>query len=277
MNLLAGRLGVLVLGQATAEPAVDPSSVEVQSVWDFVVKGGPMMIPIIGCSLIALAVFVERVISLRRANVIPPDFLPGLRNALKDDDPSRSKARKYCRDDASPVANILLAGIKKLGRSLELVERHIQQAGEREVIKLRKYLRLFIVIAAIAPLMGLLGTILGMIKAFQTVAVSGDALGKTELLATGIYEAMITTAAGLLLAIPVLVAYHWISARVEHLVIEMDQMSVDFIDRYASTPAGPAVVAETSQRVEDAQVARPTVEQATKGEAEVVEAAEAVA
>ncbi len=277
MSLLATKLGAFVLGQVGAEPVVDSASVEVQSVWDFIIKGGPVMIPIIGCSLIALAVFVERIISLRRTNVVPPNFLPGLKEALEDDDDRRTKAHKYCADNPSPMANILLAAIRKLGHSTELVEKRIQEAGEREALKLRKYLRLFIVIAAIAPLMGLLGTILGMIEAFQTVALSGEALGKTEMLAAGIYEAMITTAAGLLLAIPVLIAYHWISARVEQLVVEMDQMSVDFIEEYASPATAPQIVMEKSAPAQPAAAPVVSHEETTRELDEAVAPAEAVA
>jgi biopolymer transport protein ExbB len=107
-------------------------------------------------------------------------------------------------------------------------------------------MRVLSVIAAISPLMGLTGTIFGMIKAFQTVATSGDALGKTELLATGIYEAMITTAAGLLVAIPALILYHVISARVDRLVAELDETCIEFID----DPDGLAALAKSAPAVE---------------------------
>ena len=145
----------------------------------------------------------------------------------------KDEALEYCRANSSPVANVFAAGIKKLGESVELVERHIQEAGQREVLKLRRYLRSLVVIASISPLLGLLGTIFGMITAFQTVAASSEALGKAELLAKGIYEAMITTAAGLLVAIPVIVAYHMISAKVDRLVDEMDRMAVEFVEEHA--------------------------------------------
>lgn len=226
---------MLILGQAAAGAAGgdDPgAAVKVESVWDFVTKGGPMMIPIGLCSLVALAVIIERLVSLRRGNVIPSGFLPGLRSALGDGADDRKEALEYCRSNGSPIANVFAAGIKKLGESVELLEKRIQEAGEREVLKLRRYLRLLAVVASIAPLMGLLGTIFGMIIAFQTVATSGEALGKAELLAKGIYQAMITTAAGLMLAIPVLIAYHWISAKIEGLVSEMDRMTVEFVEEY---------------------------------------------
>ena len=230
-----------MLGQVPAEAGGAETAAEIQSVWDFIVKGGPMMVPIGICSLVALAVIVERVISLRRGKIIPPGFLSGLKALLKNGVEDREEALEYCQKDGSPIANIVAVGIKRLGEPVELLEKHIQEAGERAVLKLRRYLRLLAVIASIAPLMGLLGTIFGMIEAFQTVAASGEALGKTELLAKGIYEAMITTAAGLSITIPVLIAYHWISAKTERLVGEMDQMTVEFVEEYAGPESVQAV------------------------------------
>ncbi len=234
-------VGQIVVGQSVGGPAagapinVDPAeAVKVQSVWDFVVKGGPVMIPIGLCSLVALTVIVERLISLRRKQVIPRGFFPGLTILLENGDGDRDKALDYCRANGSPVANVFAAGVKHLGKPAEVLEKHIHEAGQREVLKLGKYLRLLSVIVSIAPLLGLLGTITGMINAFQTVAASGEALGRTELLAKGIYEAMITTAAGLMVAIPVLIAYHGIAARVEHLVGEIGQLAQDFVETWAT-------------------------------------------
>jgi biopolymer transport protein ExbB len=216
-------------------------AVQVKSIWDFVVKGGPVMIPIGICSLVAVTVVIERLISLRHNKIIPPDFQPTLTGLLSDRSAERrQKALGYCQNHGTPIAAIFAAGIKKLGEPVELVERYIQEAGQREIQKLRKHLRTLSVIAAISPLLGLLGTILGMITAFETVAASGEALGRTELLAKGIYEAMITTAGGLIVAIPVVIAYHWFSARVERLVAVIDALVVDFIEDHAR-PAPPVV------------------------------------
>lgn len=214
------------------------SAMQVQSIWDFMVKGGFMMIPIGICSLVALAVIAERVLSLSRSRVIPRSFVDGLRKVLADHPGDKVKALAYCKRHPSPLANVFAAGIKRLGDSIEVVEKHIEEAGEREVVKLRKFLRVLSVIAAIAPLLGLLGTILGMIKAFQTVALSAEALGKAEMLAGGIYEAMITTAAGLSVAIPVLVCYHWISSKIDRLVMEMDQTTFEFVEQVAEQHVG---------------------------------------
>lgn len=231
MNAMIMGISRLTLAQADAAPAAE--AVEIQSIWDFVTKGGPMMIPIGIASLVALAVIVERFVSLRRRKVIPPGFLPSLRSALNDGSGNANRALEFCKTNGSPVANVFAAGIKRLHEPVALLEKHIGDAGEREVFKLRKNVRVLSVIASVAPLLGLLGTIFGMITAFQTVAMSAEALGKTELLAKGIYEAMITTAAGLSVAIPALIGHHWISAKIERLVTEIDQMTVDFVEEFA--------------------------------------------
>ncbi len=221
---------VVAQDSTTDAAAVVPDAVQIQSVLDFMQKGGIMMIPIGLCSLVAMGVIAERLLSTRRKSVIPPVFLPGLRKVLKPGE--KQSALDYCAKHKSPVANVFAAGIRKIDRSPELVEKYIEEAGEREVLKLRRYLRALAVIASVTPLLGLLGTILGMITAFQTVAMSGEALGKTEMLAEGIYQAMITTAAGLSVAIPVLICYHWITARIDRLVSDIDQMTVDFVDEF---------------------------------------------
>jgi biopolymer transport protein ExbB len=249
-----------VAGQA-AGPA-DNATVQVQSVWDFMVKGGPIMIPIALCSLAALAVIIERLFSLRRNKVIPPGLVDKVRAALNGTDGDPQTALACCRDDGSSIANVFLAGLKKLHGSDAQREKAVQEAGEWEVFKLRKYLRLLSVVATLAPVMGLLGTVFGMIKAFQTVAVSGEALGKTELLARGIYEALITTAAGLLLAIPVLIAYHWMVSKIERLVHDMDQITIEFFEERRE-----AVAPEARQEAKQPRLAAARIQDQSEHEA----------
>lgn len=217
---------------AAAPPTPSASDVSVTSVWDFLLKGGIMMVPIGVCSLIVLAVTVERLVVLSRRRVAPEGFGDALREELKRGAP-RDHAVDYCKRDGSPLARIAQAGVEQMGRPIGAIEKHMASAGEHEVYDLRKRLRVLSVITAAAPLLGLVGTIFGMIKAFQTVALSGEALGKTELLAKGIYEAMITTAAGLLVAIPSLIVYHIIAGRIERLVREIDREAVDLAERIA--------------------------------------------
>ena len=256
-------LSSIVLAQADSASA-SGASAEITSVLDFVIKGGVIMIPIGICSLIAMAVLVERLISLRRSRVIPPGFLAGLKQRLGGSGRDVPEALAYCHQNDSPVAKVFAAGIRKLGEPVEVVERHIQEAGQRQVLKLGKYLRVLSVIAGVSPLLGLLGTIFGMIAAFQTVATTAEALGKTELLAAGIYEAMITTAAGLIVAIPALIFYHWLSARVQKLVMDIDEMVVDFIEEL---PTG------ASHRI--VEVKQPTSAPADRPRSESLEGARA--
>ncbi len=250
-------LSTLVLAQNQDGSATSPELV-VANLWDFVEKGGVMMIPIGVCSFIAMAVLIERLVSLRRENIIPKSFLVGLKKILKKNPTDKAAAIKYCKKNKSPVANVFAAGIKRMDSSIESMQQHIDDAGAREVVRLRRFVRVLSVIASITPLMGLLGTIFGMIRAFQTVAVMGEALGKTELLAEGIYEAMITTAAGLCVAIPVLIAYHIISSRIDGLVADIDQMTVDFLDELAD---GGFEAAEQEAKSETAKLDEPTIDE----------------
>lgn len=235
------------LGQAAGQsvPANVDGTVEINSIWDFLLKGGPVMIPIGIASFAALAVCIERLWSLRRSVVAPAGFVEGLTLALGPER-DQTKALAYCQAHPSPLASILAAGVRSLDRPADVLEKRIAEAGEREVFNLRKYLRVLALVASVATLLGLLGTITGMIQAFQTVATSGDALGRTELLAKGIYEAMITTAVGLIVAIPTTIAHHYFTARIEHLVHELDGVCVGFV---AAHGASRPIVARMSAAV----------------------------
>ena len=252
---MLSRALVSLIASAPADPAATEAAtaaanVTVNSVWDFVLKGGFMMIPLGLCSFIAFALVAERLASLRRTRIIPTSFVPGLRDIVQARPNDRQALLAYCQQNSSPIGRVFASGFRRLGTApLEVVERHVEEAGQREVLRMRRNLRALSVIAAVSPLLGLLGTILGMIDAFQTVATSGEALGKTELLADGIYAAMITTAAGLIVAIPVLICYHWLSARVERLVMEIDEATYEFIEDLAadSTPMPAAAPVPTAR------------------------------
>lgn len=232
-----------LIATAPIQPPIESAQATVMSLWEMAIKGGPMMIPIGICSIIGLAVFAERVLRLTKRSVIPPAFIAGLESKLASNGNDRRDAIEYCVNEGSIVSQVFEAGVRSLDEPTDTVERRIQEAGERAAMRLRVRLRALSVIASVTPLMGLLGTIFGMIQAFQTVATSGEALGNTELLAGGIYEAMVTTAAGLLVAIPALLAHHWIAAKIEGLVVEIDRMTVEFVHTHASRKS-PAVLLE---------------------------------
>lgn len=248
--MIHGVLAFTALAQSAPTNAA-----AITSVWDYAVKGGVVMIPIALCSLIAVALFAERLISLQRRKVMPPAFMDGLRQVLSGGDVR--KAIDFCRSLPSPIARIAEAGLRRWNSPIEYVEKHIAEAGQREAILLRKYLRGLSVIAAVSPLLGLLGTIFGMIKAFQTVAAAGEALGRTELLAEGIYEAMITTAAGLIVAIPTLLAHHFLASRVDGMVLDMDRACIDLVENRG---AGERPVITPEEVVPDAIGVEPAAE-----------------
>jgi biopolymer transport protein ExbB len=224
-------LSTLLLAQAADPPVV--AGAKIESVWDFVLKGGPTMIVIGLCSLVALAVIVERLIVLRRRYVIPDVFVTSLRSVAND----RSRALDLCTSNDSPIARILSVAIRRRGQSSEAIEKAVSDAGTREMVRLRHRMRLLSALPQVSTMLGLLGTIFGMIKTFQAVAASGQSLGKTELLAKGIFEAWTCTAAGLLVAIPVLIAYHALMGRIDALAVEMDRVATDWVERETGVAA----------------------------------------
>ena len=194
--------------------------------YDLVVKGGVLMIPIALCSIIALAIFLERLWSLRRSRVIPRDFLIEIEDLIRREKIPEAITR--CRKDNSSMANIILAGIRNFGKRREIVKESIEEIGRREAATLERYINVVGTIAAIAPLLGLLGTVFGMIKAFNVISIQG--VGNPSSLAGGISEALITTAAGLVVAIPTFVLYRYLANKADALIVEMEEHSIRMVD-----------------------------------------------
>lgn len=214
----------------------------VSTVWDLAWKGGIVMIPIVLCSLVALAFAIERALSLRASRVIPPTFIDSLRAALAA---GPGKALALCREQSSAAARVADSALTRWHRPNDQIEKSLTESGVYEATMMRTRLRTLALITTIAPLLGLLGTIFGMIKAFRTVAENAEALGRTELLASGIYEAMVTTAAGLIVAIPTLLLYHALSAMIERRVLSLDALCRMLLEQHAEGPrARRTVVAE---------------------------------
>ncbi|MCA9189529.1 MAG: MotA/TolQ/ExbB proton channel family protein [Pirellulaceae bacterium] len=203
--------------------------------------GGPIMIPIAGCSFLLFVFIFERAISLRRGRVIPRHFVRRFIQQLQEDELDQQEALVRCRENRSPVAEVFAAGVMKWDKPSVEVEQAIIDAGERAANGLRSYLRLFNGISTISPLLGLLGTVSGMISAFNCIAAA-DAMGRPELLATGISQALLTTAAGLTVAIPAIVAHLFFSSRVDRLVMDIDSLGQQVVnavacDTYKEKPA----------------------------------------
>jgi biopolymer transport protein ExbB len=187
------------------------------------------MIPIAICSLLLLAFVFERMISLRYGRVIPRAFVTQFRQQMQDGELDRESAMELCQQDGSPVAEVFAGAARKWGRPAVEIEQAIIDSGERVANGLRKYLRVLNGIATVTPLLGLLGTVVGMIRAFNDIATA-DALGRPEMLAKGISEALLTTAAGLSVAIPALICYLWFVSRVDRLIIEIDALGLEVVN-----------------------------------------------
>jgi biopolymer transport protein ExbB len=200
-------------------------------------EGGVLMIPIGFCSFVLLVFVFERSVSLRRGRVIPRPFVRRFLEQLRAGQLTRDDALRLCEENKSPVAEVFGAAVRKWGRPSVEIEQAIIDTGERVTNELRRYIRLFNAISTISPLLGLLGTVFGMISAFNSI-VHSQAMGRAELLAGGIAMALLTTAAGLCVAIPALIAYLYFISRVDRLIIMIDafgQQVVDMISAEAQT------------------------------------------
>jgi len=187
--------------------------------------GGPLMYPIALCSVIVVAFSAERMVVLRRRRVIPRDFVKRFLEHLEAGQLDRTTALALCEQNGSPIAQVFAHGVRKWGKPSVEVEQAIIDGGERQVGQLRKNLRILNTIATISPLLGLLGTVQGMILSFNRIATTTQISGKTEDLARGIGMALIATAGGLIVAIPALVMYMYLSGRVDAVVMEMDALA----------------------------------------------------
>jgi biopolymer transport protein ExbB len=172
---------------------------------------------------------IERAFSLRRRRVLPPSFARDLRRLLARRPLDPDAILKYCTEHPSPAARLFRTAVKRIQRPLPEVEKAIEDAGAKEARLLRRNTRVLFGVASVAPLLGLLGTVLGMISAFRDIS-GGEALGKADVLASGIYEALVTTAAGLTVAIPSLVLGLLFNAKIEKLVVRLDDLALEFVD-----------------------------------------------
>jgi biopolymer transport protein ExbB len=187
--------------------------------------GGPLMWPIALCSVIVVAFSVERLVVLRRRRVIPKDFVKRFLEHLEAGQLDRTTALALCEQNGSPIAQVFAHGVRKWGKPSVEVEQAIIDGGERQVGQLRKNLRILNTIATVSPLLGLLGTVQGMIKSFNGMAAGTGTVKVAEELARGIGMALIATAGGLIVAIPALVLYMYFAGRVDGLVMEMDSLA----------------------------------------------------
>jgi len=203
------------------------------NLFDIFLKGGVLMWAILFCSVIALAVVIDRFLVLRRAKINVPAFMVRVRGFIKNKD--MSGAASYCMQEKSPIANMVRKGLRKFGMGHARVKEAIENAGRQEVSKLEKGLSVLATIAGVAPLLGFLGTVTGMIQAFMTIEDLAGAANPTDL-AGGIWEALITTAFGLIVGIPALAFYNYFLNSVKRFVADMETVANDVVDTMQDVP-----------------------------------------
>lgn len=226
--------GVVDEGQSVApsgRSAVAGAASASKRLFDVLISGGVLMIPIGICSFVLVVFIFERMISLRKARIIPGPFSTRFLDQLENGDLDRASALSLCEKNDSPIAHVFAAGIQKWGRPSVEVEQAVLDEGERTSTRLRNYLRLINGIATVCPLLGMLGTVLGMIHAFDAIATVEPTMGDPKsVIATGISQALLTTAAGMTVAIPALIAYLFFSSRADRHVMEIDRLGMKVVN-----------------------------------------------
>jgi biopolymer transport protein ExbB len=194
---------------------------------EIIKSGGWLMVPIIGCSIVALAIVIERLWTLRRQRVLPGELTRQVWEWVSRNQLTHSHIQEL--QDGSPLGRVLAAGLANRQKDRAIMKESIEDTGRHVVHELERYLNLLSTIAAVSPLLGLLGTVTGMVKIFAALSETG-AVGDPAVLAGGISEALITTVGGLSVAIPVLVAYRYLRDRVDELVIEMEKEAITLVE-----------------------------------------------
>jgi len=210
-------------------------------------NGGVLMIPLLGSSFL-LAVFgIERAVSLRSGRVVPKLFVTRFIDQLQARELSRGAALDACDENGSPAARVFAAAVRRWGKPAVEIEQAAIDACERELNHLRRYRRVFNGVSTIGPLLGLLGTVFGLIRSFNDVAAAG-AMGRPDLLARGFGEALITTAMGLLVAIPAMVLHWTFTSRVDRLAMRLDETCQQVIDEISQEALAEARAAEPKRK-----------------------------
>jgi biopolymer transport protein ExbB len=212
-----------------ATAMVEKSIVPTRDLSRILDDAGPLMYAILLCSFPLVAFTLERIVSLRRSRVIPKPFVTRFLQQLSEGSLDREEALELCHENGSPVAQVFAGAVRKWGRPGVEVEQGVIDAGERVTNGLRQYLRVFYGVATVGPLLGLMGTVLGMIQTFNVIA-SADALGRAEMLAGGIAKALLNTAGGLAVAIPASILYVFFVSRVDRLVIQIDKLAQEVVN-----------------------------------------------
>jgi len=197
------------------------------SLWDLTLKGGPLMIPIALLSILGIYIFIERYIIIRRASKPDSNFMNSIRDFMHDG--RMDSALSLCRSNNTPIARMIEKGLQRSGRPLGDINAAIETVGNLEVARLEKNIALLATVAGGAPMLGFLGTVTGMVKAFYEMSVAGNNID-IQMLSGGIYQAMVTTVAGLAVGIIAYFCYNILVAKVQKVVYMLQFRASEFMD-----------------------------------------------
>lgn len=195
-------------------------------VWELLRKGGWLMIPIGLLSIVSVYIFFDRYLSIRKATKIDKNFMDRIRDYIKED--KIDDALALCRKTDSQIARMIEKGIKRIGQPMKEIEDAIEVVGKFEIYKLEKNLVVLGVIAGIAPMFGFIGTIVGVIRIFYNISLADNI--SIGIIAGGLYEKMVISAAGLTVGIIAFICFHWLNIMVSKVVHMLEQSAMDFID-----------------------------------------------
>jgi biopolymer transport protein ExbB len=210
---------------ASASLPVQPAP-EVTKLIDIIMKGGIIMIPILLLSIVAVYIFIERYLTIRRHISSDVDFMNSIHEYILNG--RTESAIALCRSTSKPIARMIEKGISRLGKPIKEIEESIEIAGKFEVYDLEKNINILAVIAGIAPMFGFLGTIIGVIKIFFNISMTSDvSIGSVS---AGLYTKMVTSAAGLIVGILAYVGYHWLNIILNKAIHQLEWNAMNFID-----------------------------------------------
>ncbi len=218
------RKRMINLLQAATQEVAEQSQM---GLWELFGKGGWLMWPLVALGGVTIFIFVERLLAIQKASKIDPEFISRIRDFIYE---GRVKsAVEMCRQNDTPIARMIEKGIVRIGRPMGDIQNAIENVANLEVSKLEENLPALATIAGGAPMIGFLGTVLGMVRTFMDMAAGGGAVDMS-LLAGGMYVAMVTTVAGLMVGIPAYFGYNYLVVRIEKLVFRMEANSIAFMD-----------------------------------------------
>ena len=197
-----------------------------QDLWDILIKGGPLMIPLAILLVIAIFVFIERYIAINKASKLEDNFMSIIRDNIVTG--NVTAARSLAKNTPTAVARMIDKGIQRIGKPIEAIERNMENVGKLELYKMEKNLSILSVIGYIAPLFGFLGTIAGMFQLFYSIASTGEY--SISNIAGGIYVKMVSSASGLIIGIIAYVGYRYLISQIDKSTNKMEVASAEFID-----------------------------------------------